>query len=220
MTAYYALWHDARRVKLTLHRGPSGRTDGFVAICQTGRDLFVPLVVLRALPDDVGDLLQRALTHGRPYTVVTLPRLQGAIEAALTLSSRQSNAVYELEAEAHRSVINVMVQPGSGAFRHEIRVQDQVVAAAGVNWHTDRFADMYVYTDPEVRGRGWGKAVGAACVQDILSAKLLPLYTVGEDNAPSQRLAESLGFRDRGAREFECQGYLVPGNEQEQRDRD
>jgi RimJ/RimL family protein N-acetyltransferase len=212
MTAYYALWHDARRVQLTLHRGPAGGTDGFVAVCQTGRDLFVPLVVLRALPVDVDGILRTALVPGRPYTVVTSPALQGAVEATLTLSSRQGNAVYELEPESYRPVINVMVEPGSGAFRHEIRVQDHVVAASGVNWQTDRFADMYVYTDPEVRGRGWGKAAGAACVQDILSARLLPLYTVGEANVPSQRLAESLGFRDRGAREFECQGYLPPGD--------
>jgi predicted GNAT family acetyltransferase len=88
-----------------------------------------------------------------------------------------------------------------------------VVAAAGVNWQTDRFADMYVYTDPDVRGRGWGKAVGAACVQDILGERLLPLYTSAEDNVPSLRLAESLGFRDRGVREFECQGYLSAGDE-------
>lgn len=220
MTAYYALWHDARRVKLTLHRGPAGRTDGFVAVCQTGRDLFVPLVVLRGLPDDVGDLLRSALVPGRPYTVVTSLRLQGAVEATLTLSSRQSNVMYELEPAAYRPVINVMVQPGSDEFRYEIRVQDQSLAAAGVNWRTDRFADMYVYTDPEVQGRGWGKAVGAACVQAILGERLLPLYTVAADNVPSQRLAESLGFRDRGAREFECQGYLSPGDVQGRRDRD
>jgi GNAT superfamily N-acetyltransferase len=220
MTAYYALWHDERRVSLILHRGPSGRTNGFVAVCQTGRDLFVPLVVLRALPNDVGDLLQGALTPGRPYTSVTSPGLQDAVEATLTLSSMQTNVVYELDAEAYRPVINVMVEPGSSPFRHEIRVQDQVVAAAGVNWHTDRFADMYVYTDPEVRGRGWGKAVGAACVKDILSARLLPLYTVGEDNVPSRRLAESLGFGDRGAREFECEGYLSARDEQGRGDRD
>jgi len=213
MTAYYALWHDARRVKLTLHRGPAGTTDGFVAVCQTGRDLFVPLVVLRALPDDVGGLLQTALIAGRPYTLVTSPDLQDAVEAALVLSSRQRNAVYELEPEGYRPVINVMVQSGKGAFRREIRVQEQVVAAAGVNWQTDRFADMYVYTDPDVRGRGWGKAVGAACVQDILGERLLPLYTAAEDNVPSLRLAESLGFRDRGVREFECQGYLSAGDE-------
>ena len=212
MTAYYALWHDARRVKLTLHRGPAGTTDGFVAVCQTGRDLFVPLVVLRALPDDVGGLLQTALIAGRPYTLVTSPDLQDAVEAALVLSSRQRNAVCELEPEGYRPVINVMVQSGKGAFRHEIRVQEQVVAAAGVNWQTDRFADMYVYTDPDVRGRGWGKAVGAACVQDILGERLLPLYTAAEDNVPSLRLAESLGFRDRGVREFECQGYLSAGD--------
>jgi hypothetical protein len=102
----------------------------------------------------------------------------------------------------------VMVQPGSGAFRHEIRVRERVVAAAGVNWHTDRFADMYVYVEETAQGRGWGRAVGSACLRDLLSARLLPLYTVSESHRASQRLASSLGFVDRGAREIECRAYL------------
>jgi predicted GNAT family acetyltransferase len=67
---------------------------------------------------------------------------------------------------------------------------------------------MYVYTDPNYQGRGWAKAVGSACVRDLLAQRLLPLYTVSEQNATSRRLAEALGFRDGGAREFECRGQL------------
>lgn len=208
MTAYYALWHDERRVELSLHRGPEGNVDGFVAVCQTGRDLFVPLVVLRAPPDEAGELLQSALLPGRMYLLVTSPELRRAVEATLSLTNKQTNAIYELDPKAYRPIVNVMVQPGSTPFRHEIRARERVVAAAGVNWHTDRFADMYAYADSEVRGRGWGRAVGAACVKDLLSARLLPLYTVDEANVASQHLGVSLGFSDGGAREFEGQGYV------------
>jgi len=218
MTAYYALWHEERRVELSLHRGPSGNVDGFVSVCQTGRDLFVPLVVLRAPLDEADELLKSALLPGRMYVVVTSPRLRRAVEATLSLTNTQTNAIYELDPKAYRPIVNVMVQPGSTPFRNEIRVRERVVAAAGVNWHTDRFADMYVYTDLEVRGRGWARAVGAACVKDLLSARLLPLYTVDETNVASQRLGVSLGFSDSGAREFECQGYVRPTAESDRRD--
>jgi hypothetical protein len=209
MTAYYALWHDERRVELSVHRSPTGNVSGFVAVCQTGRDLFVPLVVFRAPPDEAGQALENALAPGRTCMVVTLPTLHSAVEGVMALTNAQTNAIYELDPGAYRPIVNVMVQPGAVRFRHEIRVQEKAVAAAGVNWRTDRFADMYVYAEPAVQGRGWARAVGSACVRDLLSAKLLPLYTVSEAHGASHRLAKSLGFVDSGAREFECQGYLV-----------
>jgi GNAT superfamily N-acetyltransferase len=208
MTAHYALWYDERRVELAVQRGPVGNPEGFVAVCQTGRDLFIPLVVLRSPPDRAGELLANTLRPGRTYLVVTLPELRSAVEDVMLLSYVQANAIYELDPGAYRPVVNVMVQPGDTPFRYEIRVQQRVVAAAGVNWRTDRFADMYVYTEPATRGRGWGRAVGSACVKELLSARLLPLYTVGETHSASHGLAASLGFTDSGARELECQGHL------------
>jgi len=214
MTAYYALEHNPDRVKLTLHRGPGGSVDGFAAVCQTGRDLFVPLVVMRAPAARVYDLLRRALVPKRPYTVVTLPELGEAVGEAMLLERQQGNVIYRFEAGDYRPVINVMVQPGQSAFRYEIRVQDHIAAAAGLNWRTNRLADMYVYTEPDYRGRGWGKAVGSACIRDLLAERLLPLYTVPEANAASRHLAETLGFRDSGAREFEAQGSLRAQHDQ------
>ena len=210
MAAYYALVHDARRTRLTLHRTPAGRVDGFVAVCQTGRDLFVPLVVVRAEESHVGDLLRRALLPGRPYTVVTAPALREAIASVMMVERQQTNWVYALDPAAYRPVINVMVQPGQSAFRYEIRAREQIVAAAGVNWQTDRVADVYVYVESGFRDRGWGRAVGEACVKDLLAARLLPRYTVPEDNRASRRLAEALGFRASQARELESVGQLSP----------
>jgi len=208
MTAYYALVHDPRRTRIVLHRTLAGGVDGFAAVCQTGRDLFVPLVVVRANETDVGPLLQQALQPGRPYTIVTRPKLREAIEGAMLVEHYQTNRIYVLHPDVYRPVINVMVQPGQIPLRYEVHVRDQVVAAAGVNWRSDKLADMYVYTDPVYQGRGWARAVGSACVRDLLAERLLPLYTVFEQNAVSQRLAEALGFRDGGAREFECRGQL------------
>ena len=208
MIAYYALYHAPQKTKLFLHREADERVDGFVGICQTGRDLFVPLVVLKALARDVDGLLQGALSPGRPYEFVIPEELYGAVSRLIKTERWQLYRVYVVDASAYRPVLNAMVQPGQRPFRYEIRGRDQVAAAAGLNWRSDQMADMYVEVVTESQGRGWGKAVGSACIQDVLSARLLPLYTVADDHVVSQRLAESLGFRDSGAREYSCVGTL------------
>ncbi len=208
MTAYYALYHAPERTRLFLRRGPGDRVNGFVGVCQTGRDLFVPLVVLRSSSGEVGDLLREALVPGRPYELVVPEELYAAMSRLVETERWQLYRVYTLEASAYRPVLNAMVRPGQRPFRYEIRVRDQIAAAAGLNWHSDQMADMYVEVVAESRGRGWGKAVGSACIRDALSARLLPLYTVADDNVASQRLAESLGFRDSGVCEYSCVGTL------------
>ena len=208
MTAYYALSYDARRVRLTLHRSSVSEVDGFIAVCQTGRDLFVPLVVSRGSQQIVQGLMGGALRPGRFYTIIAKETLRAAVQEVVAVEWARTNLVYVLDPSSFRPVINVMVQPGDDPFRFEIRVQDKAVSVAGVNWQSSRLAEMYVYTEPDSQGRGWGKAVGARCVQALLEAHLLPLYIVSEDNLPSRDLAAVLGFRDSGAREFECQGQL------------
>jgi hypothetical protein len=206
--AYYALVHDGRRVQLTLDRLEEGQVDGFVAVCQTGRDLFVPLVVVRAPARALERLLHEALLDGRTYDVIAPPGLRTQLDRTMLFNEQHINRVYEFDPSAYRPVLNVMVQPGRGDFRYEIRSGDKVVSAAGVNWHSSRMAEMYVYSEPEVRSRGWDRAVGSACVRALLEAQLLPLYVASEGDAAASGLAQSLGFRDSGAREFEGRGRL------------
>jgi len=209
MAAYYALYHDERRTQLTLHARPGGSVDGFAAVCQTGFDLFVPLVVLRAPADAVEELLRRALQPGRPYAVIAPLSTRPGIERAMVLERSQVNRIYRFEGTEMRSEINVMVQPGEGLFRFDVRSRDgQVVSSAGINWRTDRMAEMYVYTEREYRGRGWAKAVGAACVRALLEEGIVPIYVTAQQNRASARVALALGFRETDALEIECRGQL------------
>ena len=76
LAAYYALYHDPGRTRLWLNSDVHDRISGFVAICQTGFDLFQPTVVLRARDDaSAVALLHEALYAGRPYYIVTTPTL-------------------------------------------------------------------------------------------------------------------------------------------------
>jgi RimJ/RimL family protein N-acetyltransferase len=209
MAAYYALYHDERRVQLTLHTSHSGQVDGFAAVCQTGYDLFVPLVVLRAPADEVEALLRQTLVPSRPYTVVAPMEARAGIERAMVLDRERVNRIYRLGAAPFRPEINVMVQPGEAPFRFEIRSSEgQVVSAAGINWRTDRLAEMYVYTEPEYQKRGWAMAVGAECVRALLEEGLVPIYVAAQGNRASRHVALALGFRDTGDQEYECRGQL------------
>jgi GNAT superfamily N-acetyltransferase len=212
LTSYYALWHDPRRTSLILHRDSRGQADGFVAVCQTGVDLFRPLVTLRA-PDGtiVGEMLHEALMSGRSYQVTVPVMLASAVRDHLSFARSSLTHVYCLDPSNFRPIVNVLVQPVTGAdgsLRFQIESQGQLAAMSGTNWRSPTFAEVFVYVHPRSRGRGWGKSVVSACTASLLEERLRPLYMVEEGNEASIRIAEALGYIDTGLREFTGQGQL------------
>ena len=224
LTSYYALWHDPRRTQLTLHhrtrpRGDPGpnEVDGFVAVCQTGIDLFRPLVTLRAPTEStVGELLYAGLMPNRAYQVIVPIALAPSVRAHLEMSRATLTHVYRLEPSRFQPVINVLVQRVSGpagsesasAPRFQIESQGQVMAMSGTNWRSPSFAEVFVYVHPHGRGRGWGRSVVSACTVALLEEHLRPLYMVEEGNEASIRIADTLGYVDTGLREFVAEGRL------------
>ncbi len=212
LTTYYALYHDARRTRLTLHRTDKGEVDGFLAECVTGFDLFRPLVVMRAHSEDaLRWLLEQSLRAGRAYYFVAPPSLASALERHLDIWQPTTTHIYRLYTPHFVPVINVLVVQNTGhnhLSRFEIRAGDKAMAVAGLNWRSPRFAEVYVYTEPEARRRGWARSVLSACTAALLQEGLTPLYMVEEGNTASIHLAESLGYRDTGARQFICFGTL------------
>ena len=212
---YYAFYHDPRRTRLYVHQDSAGHTDGFVAVCQTGQRLFQPTVVLRT-PDArvaVG-LLRQALVPGRPYYLITTPDLRDAVAEVVDIEQPETNRVYHLDLFRFRPSINVLVVAEQGVGRRPrfiIRSQGEIVAEAGVNWHSPHFAELFVHTAPAARRRGWGRAVLTACTTWVVRSAGQPLYVVNEGNGPSIALAEAVGYVDSGAREFACEGVCRPG---------
>ncbi len=78
-----------------------------------------------------------------------------------------------------------------------IRIQDEVVAAAGYRTWPSRTAHMSVLTAPRNRGRGLARLTGSAAVAHALEAGLLPQWRAR--TRQSQRVASALGFRELGA---------------------
>lgn len=211
LTAYYALYHPAALTQLHVHRSEAGRVDGFLATCTTGVDLFRPLVVMRAETDAVlRALVREGLTRGRPYHFSLPLRYASTLEAEVQLSEAHVGLVLSLDPGAFEPVLNVLVvsaRGAGGAPRFEIRsTEGRVMAASGTNWRSPHFAEVYVFSEPEVRRRGWARSVASACTQALLEAGVRPLYVVAEDDEASLGLAASLGYRDSGHREWIAAG--------------
>jgi RimJ/RimL family protein N-acetyltransferase len=213
LASYYALWHDPRRTKLTLHFDRRRQVDGFVAVCQTGADLFRPLVTLRAPSREiVHELLGQALAANRPYHIISPVLLASAVRDVFELSQSRLNRLYTLDPTRFEPVINVLVQQttsADGAIRFQIESREgEVVALSGANWRSPAFAEVFVYVHPQGRERGWGKSVVSACTSALLEERVRPLYIVDQHNEASIAIAEGLGYVDTGVREFSGEGQM------------
>jgi hypothetical protein len=217
LAVYYALYHSGDRTQLFVHPESAGErpptADGFLVRARTGLDLFRPLVTLRATGEAVAQsLFERGLLPGRPV-YLTVPETQSRwVNKYLSVSDAELHRIYRFDPQRFEPEINVLVLTTSapdGLPRCEIRAGERAGAVAGINWQSPRFAEVYVYTEPAVRGRGWGKSVVRALVGMILKAGRVPLYVVSEANAYSVRLAEAVGFADTGFREYVGQALRV-----------
>jgi hypothetical protein len=212
LASYYALWHDPKRTQLVVRRNAQGNADGFVAVCQTGADLFRPFVTLRAPDgDSAGQLLREALAPHRPYQVMVPVVLASAVREHLDVQRSRLLNIYRLDPARFQPIVNVLVQRSSGpdgTLRFQIESQGKAVAVSGINWRSPTFAEVYVYVDPIGRNRGWGKSVASACTASLLEARISPLYLVEDGNDGSARIAEELGYVDTGLREFAAEGQI------------
>lgn len=206
-TWYFAIEHDPRRTRLHVQTGDRGQPPAFVAVCQSGLDLFRPIVVMRG--DDSTALrhaLRAALAPSRQYLFNAPPSVRLDLEAVCQMHGETINAIYALNADDFKPVVNILVQTSKtpdGLLRAVIRARDGSSAAeAGTTWISSRYAEVFVRVVEGARGRGLGKSVVSAISTQVLEMGRIPLYIVGQANTPSVRLAERLGYHDTGAREL------------------
>ncbi|MGF1507504.1 MAG: GNAT family N-acetyltransferase [Chloroflexi bacterium] len=213
LAAYYTLHHEDRRTTLAVSHS-AGQVDGFLVRCMTGIDLFRPLVTLRLRGDAaLPDLLEQGMVPGHPALLAVPMAYHERLEPHLDLSAVEVNHILRLNPtrfHPQRNVIVAAISDPRGSPRMEIRRYDQVVAAAGINWRSPIFAEVYVHVKEAHRLQGWGRAVLTTLISTLLKMEITPLYTVAETNGPSRELAASLGFVDTGAREIMANAVL-PG---------
>ncbi len=208
LAAYYAFHHPADRSEIFVHQSETlKRADGFLVRARTGMDLFRPLITFRADTDAAARaLLSDGLIANRPYYLVVPESLRGWVDKYVSVSEAEIYKIYRYERPPEPPPINVLLVTGTGPDgtpRAEIRsTANKAGAVAGVNWMSPRWAEIYVHTDPAVRGRGWGKAVVATIAEQLVGRGRTPLYVTGDTNEYSMRLAEAVGFVDTGHREY------------------
>ena len=145
--------------------------------------------------------------------MITTPDLREAVLGVVEIDRPEKNHVYVLNLARFDEPINVLVVAEQGIGGHPrfvVRSQGEVAAEAGINWLSPYFAEVSVVTKPAARGRGWGKAVVAACTRWVTRSGRRALYVVNEGNEASLALAKATGYEDSGVREFAGEGVRRP----------
>lgn len=86
-------------------------------------------------------------------------------------------------------------------------VDGQVVGTARTSAVTDQFADIGVETHEAWRGRGFATAAASVVARRVQEQGRIPVWSCGEDNVASLRIARKLGFEEVGR-----QTYAIKGN--------
>lgn len=71
---------------------------------------------------------------------------------------------------------------------------DQLVAIAHTSAISDKFADVGVYTAQDHRGKGYSTAAATLVIEKLQARDLIPVWSTGEDNFASQKVAQKIGF--------------------------
>lgn len=221
LAAYYALYHPDHKSALILYPEEAARAEGYMAVSRTGIDLFRPLITLRLPPGDpeaAADLIYRGPPVGTAVLINCPEAYYPLMQAFFTVQTAQPLRLYALDPNRFEPIVNVLVVEAESANewpRFIIRQPSpagggEVVASAGLNWQSPNFAEIAVRTSTSHRRQGWGRSVVAAMVRHLLENGRTPLYVVAEDNEPSIRLAERMGFTDTGARRMMLEAVLHP----------
>lgn len=215
---YYAFHHPDTKTGLVTYPDGAPRAIGYLALSRTGVDLFRPFVTLRLPIDDLetsAEVIYHALPPGTAVILFAPAQYAPLLYALFEVQSEERLHLYTLSSQRFAPIINVLVTQSNGPNdlpRFIIRSQasGEIVAAAGLNWQSPRYAELSVNTDLNHRRQGLGQSVVAAMVQYVLDNGRSPIYLVAENNQASIQLAESVGFRDSGARKLLLQGTLRP----------
>ena len=210
--AYYALEHPEARTELYVEFAGNGAPRGFLALAQTGYDLFRRLAVpFAAHPLGLVRLLQEGLKAGQPVLLLLPVEQESWIEGLVELSEQRMLDVFRLHTSHFQPVLNVMVvaaEAPDGGPRFEIRSVSGAHASSGTNWRGPHYAEIYIETDDEGRARGFSRSVLAAIAGQLLSERRIALYRIDELDSPGQAEAFEVGFRRSGERSLLAQAVL------------
>jgi RimJ/RimL family protein N-acetyltransferase len=176
---------------------------GVVRLRAPGRERAKLEPILRAIPaEDALDVgrWRRALDAFSPHV------LGPAIHSYR--SDPVASDLRDIEAVSEHDIRLFAGEVGEGEFEESgladastvfgMRENGRVVAAAGLSVWMEEPSDIGVLTLPRARGRGYGRRVAAAAVNEAIALAGIARWRSLASNAASRSLARSLGFEDRG----------------------
>ncbi len=86
-------------------------------------------------------------------------------------------------------------------------VDDRPVSVAHTNATTDQYADIGVFTHEDFRNRGYSTSAASIVAAAIQKSGRMPVWSCGEDNLQSLRVAAKVGFTEVSRRT-----YVIPFN--------
>jgi hypothetical protein len=201
---YYALKHPARKVQLYACLGSGGKPSSFLVIAQTGMDLFRPLALpFVASAEVLNQLMDIAIAPNRPV-VLQLPLEQKDwLDSDFEISQIRVAELLRLDPGVYKPIVNVLVlelETPNEFSRFEIRSNSGAFAAAGVNWKSHEFAEVYLEFDKEAAERAFAVSVLSAMSNKLLEQKRVPLFLYSDSSEIPFQSLEKVGFRSTGHR--------------------
>jgi hypothetical protein len=209
LAAYCALIHPAEKLKLYVSYDGGGNPNSFLAIAQTGMDLFRPLAVpFVASRDTLIELLLSALAPNQPVLLHLPLEQQDWLDENILLTESRITELLRLDPRSFEPILNVLVMEvhmPSGLPRYEIKTKSGSHAAAGINWMGERFSEIYLEADREAQIRGLALSVLSAMSNRVLEESRIPLFGLDSQAEIEFRELHNLGYRSTGARTLTAQ---------------
>lgn len=202
----YHLLYDSRRGQARVHSLTRGDDWALLLVTHNQTDPSAPLVIAHGSRPLVRRLMAEALSPGKRYLFI----LPSELKATLRAHSHSPEygalcLLYSCHMKPVASSTKTVVRfpDEHGCFCYRLLSDGSAVSEARVNWRTDSYAEVGVYTKRDYRGRGFAKAVLSSLTMEILALGLNPLYVVNRKNRASITLCEAVGYRQSGAAEYE-----------------
>ncbi len=209
LAAYCALIHPAEKLKLYVSYDGGGKPNSFLAIAQTGMDLFRPLAVpFVASEKYLNELIHSALTPGQPVLLHLPLEQRDWLDEKIILTDAKITELLRLDPMSFQPILNVLVLEltmPSGLPRYEIKTKSGSHAAAGINWMGDRFSEIYLEADREAQVRGLALSVLSAMSNRLLEENRIPLFGLESQVEIEFKELNNLGYRSTGSRTLSAQ---------------
>jgi N-acetylglutamate synthase-like GNAT family acetyltransferase len=221
MADHFAFYYADNKTVIRPYPPNTSPATGYVCYSRTGLDLFRSLVTMRLQVQDVqasAEMIYETMMVGTAV-IISAPENYGPLLNALfEVQTEEKLAIFALRQTQFEPIINVLLTQDAGAnglprfIIRDRQHENVLVASAGLNWQTPRFAEISVNTHPQYRRQGYGRSVVAAMANQVLGSGRTPLYVAAEANAASIQLAEQVGFTDTLHRQLMIQAALKPRN--------